>query len=267
MRTTAVIIGAGHAGLAMSRCLSEQAIDHVVIERGEVANSWKTERWDSLRLLTPNWQSRLPGFGYDGSDPNGYRTMGETIDFMERYARVAGAPVRTHTRVTAVRAGDDGYTVSTTSGEWRCPSVVLASGACNVPHVPAFAGSVPSAIRTLTPFEYRNPDQLEQGGVMVVGASASGMQIADEVHASGRPVTLSVGEHIRIPRMYRGRDIQWWMDAVGVLDERYDEIDDINRARGVPSLQLSGSCDRGMLDLNSLSASGVRIVGRLAGIR
>lgn len=266
MRTSVVIIGAGHAGLAMSRCLTEQSIDHVVLERGEVANSWKTERWDSLRLLTPNWQSRLPGCGYEGDDPDGYRTMPETIAFIEHYADLISAPVRTHTEVRSLRADDDGYIVATTQGEWRCRALVLASGACNIPHVPALADAIPTDIRTLTPFDYRNPDQLEDGGVLVVGASATGMQIAEEIHLSGRPVTLSVGEHIRVPRRYRGRDIQWWMDAAGVLDERYDRVDDINRARSVPSLQLVGADDYRMLDLNALSTLGVRLAGPIAGV-
>lgn len=267
MRTTTVVIGAGQAGLAMSRCLAEHSIDHVVLERGEVANSWKTERWDSLRLLTPNWQSRLPGYGYEGNDPDGYRTMPETIAFIERYADVISAPVRTHTEVTSVRERSDGYEVVTNQGNWQCQTVVLATGACNVPLVPAIAEALPSAIASLTPVEYRNPDQLEQGGVLVIGASATGTQIAAEIHRSGRPVTLAVGEHIRAPRVYRGKDIEWWMDAAGVLDERYDEVDDINRARNVPSLQLAGSNDRRTVDLNSLTAIGVKLIGRLAGIR
>jgi len=266
MRTTTVIIGAGHAGLAMSRCLTERSIDHVILERGEVANSWKTERWDSLRLLTPNWQSRLPGYGYEGSDPDGYRSMPETIAFIERYADVISAPVRTNTRVNSVRLEDGHYTVSTDQGDWRARAVVLATGACNIPEVPAVAGAVPPTIATLTPMQYRKPDQLAEGGVLVVGASASGVQIADEIHRSGRPVTISVGAHIRAPRVYRGRDIEWWMDAAGVLDERYDEIEDIGRARAVPSLQLAGYPDRRTVDLNSLTDIGVKIVGRLAGI-
>ena len=144
--------------------------------------------------------------------------------------------------------------------------VVLATGACNIPCVPRLAEAVPATIRTLTPMAYRNPDQLEQGGVLVVGASATGIQLADEIHRSGRPVTLAVGEHIRAPRTYRGRDIQWWMDAAGVLDQRYDEVDDLARARKVPSLQLVGSPERTMLDLNALTAIGVSLVGRLAGL-
>jgi putative flavoprotein involved in K+ transport len=266
MRTTTVIIGAGHAGLAMSRCLADRAIDHVVLERGEVANSWKTERWDSLRLLTPNWESRLPGYSYEGGDPDGFRTMPETIAFIERYAAVISAPVQTSTEVTSVRARDGGYTVITNNGDWQCRSVVLANGACNIPNVPAVADAVPAGIQSITPNNYRNPDQLEDGGVLVVGAAATGIQIAEEIHRSGRPVTLSVGEHIRAPRTYRGRDIKWWMDAAGVLDEHFREADDIVRARNVPSLQLIGSPERRTIDLNSLTDIGVKLIGRLAGV-
>jgi putative flavoprotein involved in K+ transport len=250
----------------MSRCLSERSIDHVVLERGEIANSWRTERWDSLRLLTPNWQSRLPGFGYDGNDPDGYRTVSETVAFLDRYARVISAPLQTDTTVRSVQSTETGYRVSTDQGDWRCRTVVLASGACNIARVPALVEAVPPAIATLSAMEYRNPDQLEEGGVLVVGASATGTQFADEIHRSGRPVTLAVGEHIRAPRVYRGRDIEWWMDAAGILDERYDEVEDITRARKLPSLQLTGSPERRTLDLNALTGIGVKLIGRLAGI-
>jgi putative flavoprotein involved in K+ transport len=266
MRTTTVVIGAGHAGLAMSRCLADHSIDHVVLERGEVANSWKRERWDSLRLLTPNWQSRLPGYAYTGNDPNGFRTMPETIEFIERYADVIAAPVRAHTTVKSVQRIDDEYQIVTDQGSWRARTVVLATGACNVPTIPAAAAGVPSCIATLTPIQYRNPDQVAPGGVLVVGASASGLQIAEELHRAGRQVTLSVGEHVRVPRIYRGRDIQWWMDAIGVLDEFYTEVDSIDRVRNVPSLGLIGSDERRTVDLNGLTDIGVKLAGRLAGI-
>lgn len=250
----------------MSYCLAALSIEHVLIERGEVAHSWRTERWDSLRLLTPNWQSRLPGFGYDGDDPDGYRSMAETIVFLDKYASVIKAPVETHTTVTSLRPDGDGYLVGTDKGDWRCRTVVLATGACNVPTIPKFADNLPSHIATLTPNNYRNPEQLIDGGVMVVGAAATGTQLADEIQRSGRQVTLSVGEHIRAPRMYRGRDLEWWMDVAGVHDERYDEIEDIARARRVPSLQLTGTPDHSTLDLNALGAIGVKLVGRFAGI-
>jgi putative flavoprotein involved in K+ transport len=250
----------------MSCCLSEGSIDHVVLERGEIAHSWRTERWDSLRLLTPNWQSRLPGHVYRGNDPDGYRTVPQVVEFISDYARAIAAPVQTQTTVVSVRRTETGYLVCTDQGDLQCRTLVVASGACNIADTPSCADRVPHLIATLTAKQYRNPAQLADGGVLVVGASASGTQIANEVQRSGRPVTLAVGEHIRAPRMYRGKDLEWWMDAAGVLDERYDAIEDIGRARRVPALQLAGTPDRSTLDLNALTNIGVRLVGRLAGI-
>ena len=267
MRTTTVVIGAGQGGLAMSRCLSDRSIDHVVLERSQVANAWRSERWDSLRLLTPNWQCRLPGYEYDGDDPDGFMTMPEVADLIGSYAKGIAAPVQTDTTVTSVSRTDDGYRVMTDQGEWECGTVVLATGAFNVARIPECAVGVPASVTTLTPMEYRNPSELPEGGVLVVGASATGVQIAHELQRSGRPVTVAVGEHVRGPRTYRGRDIHWWMEAAGVLDERYDEVDDIVRARRVPSMQLAGSPERASFDLNALTSIGVTLVGRLAGIR
>src|SRR5687768_12172513 len=139
---TTVIVGAGHAGLAMSRCLSDRSIDHVLLERGEVARSWSTGRWDSLRLLTPSWQSRLPGHRYTGPDPDGFMTMPEVIEMLRGYAGAIDAPVETHTEVLSVRACDEGFLVTTTRGMWRCRTVVLANGACGIPDVPALAGDL-----------------------------------------------------------------------------------------------------------------------------
>jgi putative flavoprotein involved in K+ transport len=239
----------------------------VVLERGEVANSWRHERWDSLRLLTPNWQARLPRYQYEGGDPDGFMTMPEVVAFIARYAQVSVAPVRTGTTVTSIDRSEDGYRVATTQGEWRCRTVVLASGACNAASVPAVRQAVPSSVTSVTALEYRNPNQLPEGGVLVVGASATGVQLADEIRRSGRPVTLSVGEHVRLPRMYRGRDVLWWMERSGVWNQRYDEIDDVTRARRLPSPQLVGTTERSTLDLNTLSAVGVELVGRLATVR
>jgi putative flavoprotein involved in K+ transport len=251
----------------MSAWLGTHGVEHVVLERGEIANAWRHERWDSLRLLTPNWQSRLPGHGYVGADPDGFRTTPETICFLDSYAHAISAPVQTHTRVTSLSQTDDGYALKTTEGDWQCRTVVIASGACNIAKAPAFADAVPSNVRTLTAMQYKNPRQLEPGGVLVVGASATGTQLAEEIHTAGHPVTLSVGEHIRAPRTYRGKDIQWWMDKAGVLGEHYKEVDDINRARRVPSLQLTGSPERSTLDLNTLTAHGVKLAGPLSTIR
>ena len=232
-----------------------------------MANSWRRERWDSLRLLTPNWQSRLPGLRYEGPDPDGYMTVGEVTDFIDRFAKVSRALVRTGVNVTSVRRTDDGYNVTTSDGEIRARAVVVASGACNLPTVPPLKDAVPPGVEQLTPFDYRGPDQLPDGGVLVVGASATGVQLAAEISRSGRPVTLSVAEHVRLPRLYRGRDVLWWMDAAGVWDQRYDEVDDLTRARRLPSPQLVGTPERVTLDLNALTALGVELVGRLAMVR
>jgi putative flavoprotein involved in K+ transport len=217
--------------------------------------------------LTPNWQSRLPGYAYDGPDPNGYMRVTEVVGYLKRYADFSGAPVQSRTKVTRVRQLDTGYEVTTDQGIWRCQTLVVASGACNIATVPAVAAGLPPEIASLTPMHYRNPESLPDGGVIIVGASATGVQLAREIRASGRSVMLAAGEHVRVPRVYRGRDIKWWMEAIGAMDLRYDAIDDVDRARRLPSLQLIGTPGRENIDLNSLRKAGVEIVGRVAGMR
>jgi putative flavoprotein involved in K+ transport len=231
-----------------------------------VANTWRTERWDSLRLLTPNWQSRLPGVEYDGEDPDGYMTMPEVIGFIDGYAKHIEAPIRTHTTVTSVRPNGHGYEVVTDEGIWETPAVVLATGGFNLANVPPVADRMPPTVQSSTPIQYRRPELLPEGETLVVGASATGIQIAEEIHLSGRPVTLAVGEHVRLPRVYRGKDIMWWLQRTGVLDERWDEVDDLVRARHIPSPQLVGTPEHRTLDLNILTDQGVQLVGRLAGV-
>ena len=238
-----------------------------MLERGEPANSWRYERWDSLRLLTPNWQSRLPGVRYEGADPDGYMTAAEVVELVTRFAVHVRAPVRIGTNVDSLRRTESGYQVTTSQGEIRSDTVVIATGACNEPTVPAFAGALPPGVEQLTAFAYRNPTQLPDGSALVVGASATGVQLAAELSQSGRPVILSVGEHVRLPRTYRGRDVLWWMDASGVWDQRYDQLDDLSRARRLPSPQLVGTPARTTLDLNALAAMGVELAGRWASVR
>jgi putative flavoprotein involved in K+ transport len=233
-QSTAVVIGAGHSGLAMSRRLTERSIDHIVLERGEVANSWRTQRWPTLRLLTPNWQTRLPGHHYAGDDPDGFMPAADVVATLTRYARLVGAPVRTGVTIHTVRAAPEGFQLRANGDVFRARAVVLATGACSRPAIPGVADAVPPSITMLTPLSYRDPGQLPDGGVLVVGASATGVQLAGEIHRSGRPVTLAVGEHVRLPRTYRGRDIFWWLEATGLLAERYDQIDDLTRARHLP---------------------------------
>jgi len=265
--TDVVVIGAGHAGLAMSCMLRQRGVAHVVLERGEVANSWRNERWDSLKLLTPNWQTRLPGQAYNGDDPDGFMSVGELVRFLDDYAKNTRAPVRTRTEVTSVRREEGYYRIETNRGAYVCHAVVLATGACNHASVPAVADAVPAHIRQLTPLAYRSPADVDAGGVLVVGASATGLQLADELLAAGHEVTLAVGEHVRMPRSYRGRDIFYWMHKSGIHNERYDEVEDINRGRRLPSPQLVGSHDKPILDLNCLADQGARVTGRLMGVR
>jgi putative flavoprotein involved in K+ transport len=264
MYTDVVVVGAGQSGLAISRLLGDHNIDHVVLERREVANSWRTERWDSLRLLTPNWMTRLPAWRYRGNDPDGFMTNAEVIDMLDRYRKSFDAPVQKNVTVECVAKQTNGvFRVTTNQRVWTAKAVVVATGACSEPAIPTLAAELPTSIEQLAANRYRAPGHLADGDVLVVGASASGLQIADEIQRSGRRVTIAVGEHIRVPRSYRGRDIHWWMDAIGVLDERYDEVDDIDRARRLASLQLVGSSDHRTLDLNTLVAAGTKVVGKL----
>jgi putative flavoprotein involved in K+ transport len=262
-RTDTVIIGGGQAGLAMSRCLTDESIEHVVLERGRIGERWRSERWDSLRLLSPRWHTRLPGFHYQGADPNGFMAMPELISYFERYARSFSAPIQNETTVLSVEQAPRGYRVRTDQGDWLTPNVVVATGHCGVPFVPRTAAGLSTHIHQLVPSWYKNPEQLPDGGVLVVGASASGIQLAQEIHRSGRPVTLAVGRHTRIPRNYRGRDITWWLEASGMLAERIDEAFDLDSARRQPSLQLVGTPDHGSIDLGVLQDEGIRLTGRV----
>jgi putative flavoprotein involved in K+ transport len=191
----------------------------------------------------------------------------EIADLLVRYAGDTRAPVRRNTAVTSVRRADDGYRVFAGRLELHAHTVVIASGAANKPSVPAFASTIPANVTQLTPFDYDSPSEVTDGGVLVVGASATGVQLAAELRRSGRHVVLSVGEHVRLPRTYRGRDVLWWMEASGIWDQRYDEVDDLTRARHLPSPQLVGTPERTTLDLNALTTLGVDLVGRFATVR
>jgi putative flavoprotein involved in K+ transport len=261
-RSNAVVIGAGHAGLAMSRCLSLRGISHVVLERGRIAERWRSERWDSLRLLTPNWHTRLPDWRYLGDDPDGYMTASEFVSFLEAYGKSFDAPVRTGVTVESVERDRDGFRVRTGSRSWNPRAVVIATGHCDVPFVPSFAENLNPEIVQLTSPQYRNPGLLPPGGVLVVGACASGVQIAEELVGAGRRVTLSVSRHRRAPRRYRGRDILWWVEHLGI----YNEPADPRTERDFPAPQLVGSDDGHSLDLGVLQARGVRLAGRVAAV-
>jgi len=261
-----VVIGAGHAGLAVSRLLTDVGRDHVVLDRGRVGERWRTERWDSLRLLTPNWMTRLPGWQHSGSDPDEFMSAGEFVRYLERYAKSFGSPVLGGSTVQELsHAASGGYRVVADRGTWRARHVVIATGPHGVPHVPA---SLHKA-EVLTANRYLNPAQLRPGGVLVVGASSSGVQIADELNRAGREVLLSAGRHTRMPRDYRGMDIFWWLQVTGRLARTIHDVPDPSAARREPSMQLVGrepEQHERDVDLIALQARGVRLLGRFDGM-
>jgi len=263
MRVHTVVIGGGQAGLAVSHELTALGVEHVVLERGRVAERWRSERWDSLHLLTPRWMARLPGWSYHGSDPDGFMSRTEVIGYLERYARSFPAPVMAGVTVTSVRRAGGCFLVETDHGSFRANAVVVATGQCDRPFVPSVADGLHGDLTQVVPTAYRNPAELPEGGVLVVGASATGIQLASEIHASGRPVALSVGRHVRLPRHYRGKDIFWWLEGMGTLDRSTREVRDLEAARAEPSLQLVGTPDHRSLDLGMLQDAGVRLTGRL----
>jgi putative flavoprotein involved in K+ transport len=209
--------------------------------------------------------NRLPG---DDAPPrpDGYLTASELVARLERYQQQIDAPILEHTSVTSLRSSPTGFIIDTDHGRWLCRAAVIATGANSQPNLPAPAALLPARIDQLHSLHYRNPDHVGPGGVLIVGASSSGVQIADELRRAGRRVTIAVGDHVRLPRAYRGRDIYWWMHEIGLLDERHDSIPDLARARQLPSAQLIGTPEQRSLDLATLGASGVRITGRLVGV-
>ena len=261
--TDVAVIGAGQAGLAMSHCLSILGIDHVVFERGEIGARWQSHAWDSLRLLTPNWLNGLPGSPYRGDCPDGFMRRNEFLMRLQSYAASFCAPVEAHTDVLAVLPERDAFIISTSRGSWRARSVVVATGQCDIPFVPSVARTLSRRVLSLHSSQYRSPLGLPEGGALVVGASASGVQIADELQRSGRNVTLAVGQHARAPRTWRGQDIFWWMDRAGILAERTRDLPDPDAAKRQPALQLAGRPDRSNVDLRTLQVLGVRLAGRV----
>ncbi len=263
MRTDVIVIGAGQAGLAVSHELTVAGVDHVVLERGSTGERWVSQRWDSLRLLSPNWMTRLPGWAYTGPDPDGYMTAREVAEYLRSYRASFDAPVIGGADVRAVTRKQDRYLVHSDAGLWSASGVVLATGFCDQSAVPAAAAGLHPTIAQLTPDEYRNPADVPDGGVLVVGASATGAQLADELAAAGRDVVLAVGRHTRLPRRYRGLDIFRWLDSMGVLDRPSQPSPD---RPATPSLQIVGSDDDRAIDLPSLADRGIGLSGRVLGI-
>jgi putative flavoprotein involved in K+ transport len=263
-RIDTVVVGGGQAGLAVSHHLAAEGIDHVVLERGALAERWTSERWDSLRLITPRWMSTLPGWEYAGPDPDGFMDRDEVVRYLRAYATASRAPVRTGVAVRSVRAGRAGFEVRTGDGALSARNVVVATGSTGLPYVPTSAADLPPRVHQLPIRDYRNPGGLPAGGVLVVGASSSGLAVAEELRAAGREVVLAVGRHSRLPRNYRGRDVFAWLRDLGWLAETVDEVPDVARARREPRLQLATRAGAS-LDLWTAHGMGIRVVGSVRG--
>jgi putative flavoprotein involved in K+ transport len=259
--TGTIVIGAGQAGLSLSRHLAAHRHAHVVLERGHVGERWRS-RWESLRLLTQGWLNRLDG-GAAAGDPHAFAARLEFVDYLDAYARSFGAPVRELVEVLAVERHDDGFRVRTDAGTWRARNVVVATGDAAEPRVPAAGAAAPSRLRQMHASHYWSPEGLPSGGVLVIGAGPSGQQIAAELRRAGRRVVLAVGRHARAPRRYRGRDIWWWLKELGHLEQTLDELPNPAASLHAPSVVVTGANGGEQLDLAVLDRLGVTIAGRL----
>jgi putative flavoprotein involved in K+ transport len=266
-RVDIAVIGAGQAGLAISYYLTQQGRDHLLLERAtRLAEPWRSERWDSFTLVTPNWAIQFPGFPYHGDDPDGFASRAEAVQFFEDYAASFLPPIRFGTEVTAVEAdhSGNGFIVSTNVGRLAANNVVVASGSSQRPKLPAAATGLPASIVQLHSSQYRNPDALPPGAVLVVGSAQSGAQIAEELYKHGREVYLSVGNAGRAPRRYRGRDCVWWLVQLGFFDQPYDTMTE-KEARHFTPPHLTGNDGGRTLNLHQFAHDGVHLLGRIQG--
>ena len=258
-----IIIGAGQAGLCTSYCLSDHEIDHVVLERGVLGDSWSKRRWDSFTLVTPNWTIRLPGAEYRGPDPDGFMRRDDFVAYLGEWAGRFGCPTRTGVAATGLDQGTNGrLRVDTMDGPLEAPVVVVATGTMQTPRRPALAKFVSPRIRQLDAETYRNPGDLAPGAVLVVGSGQTGGQIAYELRLSGRRVLLSAGGAMRVPRRYRGRDCVAWLDELGFFDRTPDMLESpAQRFRA--EVQVSGRDGGRTVGLHYLHREGVELLGRL----
>jgi putative flavoprotein involved in K+ transport len=266
-RIDVAVIGAGQAGLSISYYLTEQGRDHVVLERASrLAEPWRSERWDSFTLVTPNWTLQLPGFPYRGDDPDGYESRAGVVRYFEDYAASFQPPIRFGTEATAVEAdpSGNGFIVTSRKGQLRADNVVVANGSFQRPRLPAAAEGLPASILQLHSSQYRNPDALPPGAVLVVGTAQSGSQIAEELYKAGREVYLSVGSAGRAPRRYRGKDCVWWLVQLGFFDQPFDSMSE-QEARHFSPPHVTGNGGGRTLNLHQFARDGVHLLGQVQG--
>jgi putative flavoprotein involved in K+ transport len=258
-----LIVGGGQAGLAMSYYLAQQGRPHVVLEQAaQAGEAWRNHRWDSFTFVTPNWMIQLPGAAYAGPDPEGFLTRSEIVTYFEQYVERFRLPVRYQTQARAVEPKDNGYRVTTDQGVYQAAQVVIATGSFQYSKLPPVSANLPAALRQLHSGEYRHPDGLPPGAVLVVGSGQSGGQIAEELYQSGRKVYLSIGRVGRLPRRYRGKDITWWLNAIGFFDRVPDQLPS-PAAKFTGGPQVSGKDGGHTLNLHQFVRDGVVLLGRL----
>lgn len=257
-----VIIGGGQAGLAMSRVLQQQEREHLILERRRIGERWRTERWDSLRFQFPNWTLQLPGYTYQGNDPDRFAHYSEILRLIEDYAVITGAPVRENAEALALTGQGGDFEVALAEGSIHAQHVVIATGPFQRPSVPQLARDISPSVLQLDPTRYRSPEALPSGAALIVGSGASGCQIADELRHAGRPVYLSVSRHRRVPRRFRGRDVYWWLEALGRFAQT---IDSFPGRQYPPSTAVTGINGGYDVNVRKLAADGVRVIGRIIG--
>jgi len=265
-RIETVVIGAGQCGLAMSACHLDAGREHIVLERGQVAHAWR-DRWDSLTLLSPNWFTRLPNFAYSGDDPNGFIGRDEIVQFFADYASMLRAPVERGFDVARVYPADGSNRIIVQGADgttFDADNVVVAIGGYHTSKVPPVSERLPHILLQVHSSHYRNPAQLP-GAVLVVGAGASGQQIAEELLRSGRTVYISVGTHNKLPRRYRGHDAIWWMEQFGTFDATVGSLPSVKDAIRRPSVSLTGVGGGHDLDLRDLERQGMILLGHITG--
>lgn len=258
--TDVIIVGAGHAGLAASACLQTHGIEHCVLERGQIGESWRNQRWDSFCMNTPNWTLNLPDKPYAGDDPDGFMTKDGFIDYLVGYADAQRLPVRANITVTHARYSEAQWHLQTSKEPIQSRVLLVATSTYQHPNIPE-SGNLASSIVTISAADYRHPDTLPPGRVMVIGSAQSGMQIVDDLLDAGREVLLSTGKAGRVPRRYRGRDLNYWYDKLGLMDRRAGDLDDPRRRwSGQP--QISGWDGGHTVSLQKFHRKGVRLLGR-----
>ena len=259
-RHETVIIGGGQAGLAMSHHLSERGREHLLIERDRLGGRWHSERWDSLHYQFPNWSLRLPGHSYAGDDPEGFSHYSAVVDFLAGYAEKVEPNAKVGVDVLSVRRDDEGFILETNEGAIQTANVVVATGAFPSPRIPYFASRIAPPIVQLHSADYRSPEQMPPGAVLVVGSGSSGGQIAEELHRAGRRVLLSVSHHRRVPRRFLGKDMLWWFFELGWMDRPIDSFPD---RKPPPAILLSGIDGGHDLDVRRFGAEGMTLLGRV----